>query len=184
MTFVWCFFITLLGAFCAWVKELSSVFSTELTCKTASDREYPCRHLVHCLQEALKGSWMIFWMCLWKKKCGGAGILFRGLFPWARKQLNCVDYLFTHTLSYTTWVLPYGFQSLSFMSTWKHCCRGFRWMLHVHSVGLHQQADNGFDHTAPRPPSPPPHLLQKRVTGKDELGQGNTEKTIKKIWQQ
>ena len=119
MTFVWCFFITLLGAFCAWVKELSSVFSTELTCKTASDREYPCRHLVHCLQEALKWSWMIFWMCLWKKKCGGAGILFRGLFRWARKQLNCVDYLFTHTLFYTTWVLPYGFQSLSFMSTWK-----------------------------------------------------------------
>jgi len=33
----------------------------------------------------------------------------------------------------------------------------------VHSVGLHQQADN-----------------KKRVTGKDELGQGNTEKMIKK----
>ena len=51
-------------------------------------------------------------------------------------------------------------------------------MLHVHSVGLHQQADNGFDHTAP-PPSPT--SCKKRVTGKDELGQGNTEKTIKKI---
>ena len=86
---------------------------------------------------------------------------------------------------YTTWVLPYGFQSLSFMSTWKHCCRGFRWMLHVHSVGLHQQADNGFDHTGPPPPPPPPPTsCKKRVTGKDELGQGNTEKTIKKIWQQ
>lgn len=47
-------------------------------------------------------------------------------------------------------------------------------MLHVHSVGLHQQADNGFDHTAPPPPA-------KRVTGKDELGEGNTENTIKKI---
>lgn len=49
-------------------------------------------------------------------------------------------------------------------------------MLHVHSVGLHKQADNGFDHT----PSPPPHpLAKKRVTGRDELGQRNTEKMIK-----
>ena len=46
-------------------------------------------------------------------------------------------------------------------------------MLHVHSVGLHQQADNGFDHTAP----PPPTSCKKRVTGKDELGQGITKKT-------
>ena len=50
-------------------------------------------------------------------------------------------------------------------------------MLHVHSVGLHQQADNGFDHTAP---PPPPTSCKKRVTGKDELGQGITKKTIKK----
>ena len=71
-------------------------------------------------------------------------------------------------------------------------------MLHVHSVGLHQQADNGFDHTGggggggggaggekvffnTPPPPPPPTSCKKRVTGKDELGQGITKKTIKKI---